>query len=174
MPISDIMQKMIEYSNGNLHDINNFIKVHSFSRTIAEGVNEWAIVNNEPNRCIDEETKFILEVAAITHDIACPICREKYGNTNGKYQEIEGESLVREFLTDTDLTQKQIDRVAYLIAHHHTYKDVDGIDYQILLEADYIVNADESNYSKENIKNTKEKIFKTKSGIKLLELIYGA
>ncbi len=161
MPISDIMQKMIEYSNGNLHDINHFIKVHSFARTIAEIEN------------VDEETKFILEVAAITHDIACPICREKYGNTNGKYQEIEGESLVREFLTDTDLTQKQIDRVAYLIAHHHTYKDIDGIDYQILLEADYIVNADESNYSKENIKSTKEKIFKTKSGIKLLELLFG-
>ena len=76
-------------------------------------------------------------------------------------------------MKDTDLTQKQIDRVAYLVAHHHTYKDIDSIDYQILLEADYIVNADESNYSKENIKNTKEKIFKTKSGIELLESIYG-
>ena len=155
------MQKMIEYSNGNLHDINHFIKVHSFANTIAELEN------------VDKEIKCILEIAAITHDIACPVCREKYGNTNGKYQEIEGESLVREFLKDTDLTKKQIDRVAYLIAHHHTYKDVDGIDYQILLEADYIVNAGESNYSKENIKNTKEKIFKTKSGIRLLELIYG-
>jgi len=161
MPISDIMQKMIEYSNGNLHDINHFIKVHSFARTIAELEN------------IDEETKFILEVAAITHDIACPICRKKYGNTNGKHQEIEGEPLVKDFLKDMDLTQKQIDRVAYLIAHHHTYKDIDGIDYQILLESDYIVNAHESNYSIENIKNTKEKIFKTKSGIRLLELIYG-
>ena len=161
MPISDIMQKMIEYSNCNLHDINHFVKVHSFARTIAEIEN------------IDEETKFILEVAAITHDIACPICREKYGNTNGKHQEIEGEPLVKDFLKDMDLTQKQIDRVAYLIAHHHTYKDIDGIDYQILLESDYIVNAHESNYSIENIKNTKEKIFKTKSGIRLLELIYG-
>ena len=160
MTISEIMQKMIEYSNGNLHDINHFIKVHSFTKTIAELEN------------IDEETRFTLEIAAITHDIACPICREKYGNTNGKYQEIEGELLVREFLQDTDLTQKQIDRIAYLVAHHHTYKDIDGIDYQILLEADYIVNADESNYSKENIKNTKEKIFKTKTGIKLLESIY--
>ena len=36
---------------------------------------------------IDKDTQFILEVAAITHDIACPICRDKYGNTNGKHQE---------------------------------------------------------------------------------------
>ena len=160
MTISEIIRKIIEYSNGNLHDINHFIKVHSFAKTISELED------------IDEETKFILEIAAITHDIACPVCREKYGNANGKYQEIEGEPLVRKFLKDTGLNQKQIDRVAYLVAHHHTYKDIDGVDYQILLEADYIVNADESNYSKENVKNTKEKIFKTKTGIKLLESIY--
>ena len=161
MTIYKIMQKMIEYSNGNTHDINHFVKVHSFAKTIAEIEN------------IDDETRFIIEVAAITHDIACPICREKYGNTNGKYQEIEGEPLVREFLKDTNLNQKHIERVAFLVTHHHTYKEIDGMDYQMLLEADYIVNAEESNYSKENIKNTKEKIFKTKTGIKLLELIYG-
>ncbi|MFR1449740.1 MAG: hypothetical protein ACLSXC_05920 [Beduini sp.] len=39
----------------------------------------------------------ILEIAAITHDIACPLCRQKYGNTNGKYQEQEGLILVEEF-----------------------------------------------------------------------------
>ena len=32
------------------------------------------------------------------------------------------------------------------MTHHHTYTGVDGIDYQILLEADYLVNADESHY----------------------------
>lgn len=32
--------------------------------------------------------------AAITHDIACPLCRKKYGNTNGKYQEQEGALLI--------------------------------------------------------------------------------
>ena len=26
-------------------------------------------------------------MAAVVHDIACPLCREKYGNTNGKHQE---------------------------------------------------------------------------------------
>ena len=50
---------------------------------------------------LDKETQTILEVSAIVHDIACPLCREKYGNTNGKYQEIEGEILTAEFLKDT-------------------------------------------------------------------------
>jgi len=161
MTISNIMQKMIEYSNSNLHDINHFIKVWTYAKTIAEleGVNS--------------DTLFILEVAAITHDIACPLCREKYGNTNGKYQEIEGESLVRNFLKDTDLSQEQIERIAYLVAHHHTFNNIDGIDYQILIEADYIVNAEESCYSKENIRNFSEKFFKTTTGINLLKSIYG-
>ena len=161
MAISNIMQKMIEYSNGNLHDINHFIKVWTYAKNIAE------------LEGVKKDTLYILEIAAITHDIACPLCREKYGNTNGKYQEIEGESLVRDFLKDTDLSQEQIERIAYLIAHHHTFKDIDGIDYQILIEADYIVNAEESSYSNENIKNFSEKFFKTKTGINLLKNIFG-
>ena len=49
--------------------------------------------------------KFILEAAAITHDIACPLCREKYGNTNGKYQEEEGAPMVKSFLSDCDMNK---------------------------------------------------------------------
>ncbi len=161
MEVFKIIQKMINFSDGNLHDINHFMKVWAFAKTIGELEN------------ISSEMQFILELSAIIHDIACPLCREKYGNTNGKYQEIESESLVRKFLTDTDLTQKQIDRIVYLVSHHHTYKNIDGLDYQILIEADYLVNADESHYSKQNIKNTKNVIFKTKSGIELLEKMYG-
>ena len=103
---------------------------------------------------LDADTQFILEVAAITHDIACPLCRKKYGNTNGKYQEQEGAPLVREFLADTGMTAEQIDRVAYLVGHHHSPAQIDGIDYQILIEADYIVNASESGYGQQAIRTS--------------------
>lgn len=161
MTISEIMKKMIDFSEQNIHDINHLVKVHSFAKTIGE------------LEGLDTETQFILEVAAITHDIACPLCRIKYGNTNGKYQELEGDPLAREFLKDTGLSNAQVDRVAYLVGHHHTVTGVDGSDYQILLEADYIVNADESKYSIENIINTRNFLYKTKSGITLLNSIYG-
>jgi len=59
-----------------------------------------------------------------------------------------------------------------LVGHHHTFKDIEGIDYQILIEADYIINADESNYTKENIHNAMKRIFKTETGISLLKSIY--
>ena len=124
MTISGIMQKMISFSEGNIHDIDHLIKVWAYARTI--GVLEH----------LDEETQFILEAAAITHDIACPLCREKYGSTNGKYQEEEGMPLVEEFFKGSDLTDQQIERIKYLVGHHHTLTDISGSDYQILIEAD--------------------------------------
>lgn len=161
MPVSEIVTKMIDYSKGNLHDINHFMKVYAYAKTIGECEG------------LDKNTQTILEVAAIVHDIACPLCREKYGNTNGAYQEKEGEILVSEFMKDTGYSEEFINRIIYLVGHHHTIKDINGLDYQILIEADYIVNADESNYSKANIENTVNRIFKTPTGIALLKSIYG-
>ncbi len=152
MTIAQIMKKMIAFSEGNVHDIDHFMKVWTYAKTIGE------------LEQIDEKTQYILEVAAITHDIACPLCRVKYGNTNGKYQEEEGGPLVTEFLSDTGMTKEQISRVSYLVGHHHTLTGIEGMDYQILIEADYIVNATESGYSRENVGNFVEKIMKTGSG----------
>ncbi len=44
MTISEIMQKMIIYSKGNLHDINHFLKVWSFAKTIGEAKNDAHVV----------------------------------------------------------------------------------------------------------------------------------
>ncbi len=160
MTISQIMEKMIAFSDGNIHDIDHFIRVWTYARTIGELEN------------LDRETQFLLEVAAITHDIACPLCRIKYGNTNGKYQEEEGVSMVKEFLSDTGIAEEVIDRVAFLVGHHHTFSGIDGIDYQILIEADYIANATENGYGQENIVNFMQKIMETEGGKQILKAIY--
>jgi uncharacterized protein len=160
LKIAEIMKKMIEYSKGNPHDINHFLKVWGYAKTIGE------------LEQLDKKTQRILEAAAILHDIACPLCREKYGNTNGKYQEREGIPLAHEFLEEFDLDREEKERIVYLVGHHHTLTEIRGLDYQILIEADYLVNADESRYSMENIRHTCEKIFKTRSGIEILKSIY--
>ena len=59
MTIAEILEKMICYSNGNIHDIDHLVRVWTFAKTIGELEH------------IDAETQYILEVAAITHDIAC-------------------------------------------------------------------------------------------------------
>ena len=57
----------------------------------------------------------------------------------------------------TDVTE----RVCYLVGHHHTYHDIDGADYQILVEADFLVNLYEDEISEEGQKAACENIFRT-------------
>ena len=160
MTVSQITEKMLAFSEGNIHDIDHFIRVWTYARTIGqlEG--------------LDPETQFILEVAALTHDIACPLCRKKYGNTNGRYQENEGVPLVREFLSDTGMTEEQIERVAFLVGHHHTFSGIDGIDHQILIEADYIANAAENGYGRQNVEHFIRKFMKTETGRRILRTVF--
>jgi len=161
MTIAQILVKMITHSGGNIHDIDHLIRVWTYAKTIGE------------QEGLDTEMQFVLETAAITHDIACPLCREKYGNTNGKHQEKEGEPMVRAFLADAELSIAQVDRIAWLVAHHHTFSEIDGADYQILVEADYIANASENGYSRENVRNFMERIMKTESGKRILTAVIG-
>ena len=158
--IEKILSEMIEYSEGNIHDVNHFLKVWGLAQTVGklEG--------------LDEKTQYILETAAIVHDIACPLCREKYGDTYGELQEKEGGALTEEFLSKCGVEPDIIERVSYLVSHHHTYDLVDGPDYQILLEADFLVNANEEMSSEDTIRAMRKNIFKTESGKNLLDHMY--
>lgn len=160
MTVNDMICKMITYSNGNKHDIAHFLKVYAYARMIGK------------MEKLEENQQKTLEIAAVIHDIACPVCREKYGNTNGANQEKESPVLVESFLKDTDLDQKMKERIKFLVSHHHTYTGVDGLDYRILLEADFLVNADEGQMSQEAIETARERVFETATGKKLLTEIY--
>lgn len=160
MTVNDMIIKMIKEAEGNQHDIAHFLKVYTYAKLIGE------------KEGLDDRTQKTLEIAAVIHDIACPLCREKYGNTNGKYQEKEGIALADKFLSESEVEEKMKERIIYLVSHHHTYSDVDGMDYRILLEADFLVNADESQMSEQAVKNARETIFETKTGKELLDAIY--
>ena len=81
--------------------------------------------------------------------------------------------MAADFLKDSGMTPEQIERVAYLVGHHHTFTGIDGVDYQILIEADYIANATENGYSQNNVRNFAEKVFRTSAGLRLLKSIFG-
>ena len=70
-------------------------------------------------------------------------------------------------------TAAENERVAYLVGHHHSPEQIDGIDYQILIEADYIVNASESGYSQQAIRSFMEHTMKTAAGIRLIKTVFG-
>ena len=161
MTIAQLTKKMIAFSKGDIHDIEHFMKVWGYAKTIGE------------LEGLDEDTQFTLELAALTHDIACPLCREKYGSSIWAKQEEEGGPMVRDFLADTSLPPAIIDRVAYLVGHHHTLTGVEGADYQILIEADYMVNAAEKGLGKTEIAAFVAQYFRTKSGIALVKSVFG-
>ena len=161
MTIPQLTEKMIAFSKGDIHDIDHFMKVWGYAKTIGE------------LEALDEGTQFTLELAALTHDIACPLCREKYGSSIWAKQEEEGGPMVRNFLADTALSPAIIDRVAYLVGHHHTLTGVEGADYQILIEADYMVNAAEKGLGKAEIAAFVAEHFRTKSGIALIKSVFG-
>ena len=146
------IEKMIDFYQGNLRDIEHFLKVWAYAKTIGE------------QESVDENTQGNLELAAVVHDISCPLCREKYGNTNGKNQELESEPLVKEFFEGMPVSEQKVERIIWLVTHHHTYTNIDGIDYQILIEADFLVNIMDEGLSKEAALKAYHSIFKTACG----------
>ena len=150
--INKLHLAMIELYRGDAKRIQHFCKVHSYAKLIAETEN------------VDKECLFIIEAAALTHDIGIHSCEEKYGNCNGKSQEKEGPAIAEKMLKELGFNQDVSERVQYLIAHHHTYNKIDEIDYQILVEADFLVNIMEGGLSKEAALKAYESIFKTTCG----------
>ena len=70
------------------------------------------------------------------------------------------------------MDEKCTQRVEYMVGHHHTYTNVDGVDMRILLEADFLVNADEGGLLKPAIRQMREHVFRTATGVRLLDSIY--
>jgi HD superfamily phosphodiesterase len=160
MNTEHLFAKMIEYYSGDPKRIQHFVKVHSFAMRI--GLAEH----------LDEKTLGILETAAIVHDIGIKVSVEKYGSSDGKYQEAEGPAIAKAMLEGLQYPQEIVDRVCYLVGHHHTYTKIDGADYQILIEADFLVNMFEDAMSRDSLCSVREKIFRTKTGKWLCETMY--
>ena len=158
--VSIIIREMMRYYAGDIKRINHFLKVYSFAKTIGE------------IEQLDEDTQYILEIAAVMHDIGIKISEEKYNSSAGHYQELEGPPVAQKMLNKLDFSKEIIERVCFLIGHHHTYSGIDNIDYQILVEADFLVNIDEDNIDDDALVSVRDKIFKTKAGIEMLDNMY--
>ena len=162
MEHTEVVHKMIMFDRKDPRRIQHFLKVYMFAALIGkmEG--------------LPPKQQKILEIAAILHDIGIYPAEKKYGFSNGKLQEQEGPAYARELLNEIGGYEPElIDRVCFLIAHHHTYAGVDELDWQILMEADFLVNSFEKGLPEEAIKEFRCNVFKTKSGIDMLNNQYG-
>lgn len=151
---------MISYFGNDVRRINHALKVYSFAKTICE------------LEKLDKEQQKIVEITAILHDIGIKVAEQKYNSCAGNYQEIEGPAIAKELLKDSDLTLNEIVRICFIIGNHHTLSKIDGVDFQIIIEADFLVNIYEDEISKSTSKSILNKYFKTKNGINLLTTMY--
>jgi hypothetical protein len=159
-PLTQLTEKMIEHERGVPQRVGHFLKVHGFAKTIGE------------LEGLSEQELFILEAAALTHDIGIRPSLEKYQSAAGPHQQKEGPVLAEPMLAALGFEREVIDRVCYLIGHHHTYTNIDGLDYQILVEADFLVNLHEEQTGAEGIRRVRETIFKTGAGTRLLDTLF--
>ena len=155
------IMEMIRINSSDTRRINHALKVLSFARCIAD------------SEQLTGDVRDIVELAAVLHDIAIRHCEQKYGACGGKLQEKEGPAIARPILMRCGASAAVSERVQYIIAHHHTYVGVDGIDYQIIIEADFLVNRDEGDFSHDAFVNFCGKYFKTAAGKELARLMFG-
>lgn len=161
-PIEAVINAMTVYDAGDPMRIHHFLKVHAFARLI--GLEEG----------LDPDAQFILETAAVVHDIGIHRAEAVYGSSHGKYQEELGPAEADVLLTRLGWPRQVIDRVMFLVGHHHTYTEIDGPDYQILVEADFLVNLYEDAVPPAAQRHAYEAIFKTETGKRLCRELYPA
>lgn len=85
---------------------------------------------------ISRDTRLTISLAAVLHDIGAVSAQEKYGSMDGHLQEMEGPPIARAILENIGTPPEVTERVCHIVGHHHTFSSIDGIDFQILWEAD--------------------------------------
>jgi predicted metal-dependent HD superfamily phosphohydrolase len=157
---SSVISSMIEYFEGDANRIGHSLKVYGFAKSIGE------------LEALNDEKMTVLEIAAILHDIGIRESERKYSSAAARYQEQEGPPAARGILKESGLSGEQLERVCYIIGNHHTYGKIDDVDFQILVEADFLVNIHEGKMEKEQIKSIRKNYFKTGTGLHYLDSMF--
>lgn len=152
---------MIEYFAGDAKRIQHFLKVHELAGLIAAAEG------------LDEKTRLTVEAAAVVHDVGIKIGEKLYGVCTGKQQEQLGPPMAKRMLADAGFPEDVIERACYLVGHHHTYENIDGIDLQILIEADFLVNLYDDGATKDGVLSAFNSVFATNTGKLLCRQMFG-
>ncbi len=155
------MEAMASYNKGDARRIEHSVKVHDFAATVGtlEG--------------LASQDLFILEAAAILHDIGIHVCVLEHGGDSGKKQELYGPAEAVKIMEELGcFSKEEMEGVCFLIAHHHTYEGVSSLSWQILLEADFFVNLYESAAPEEEILCVEQKMIKTATGKRIFSSLF--
>ena len=158
--LDKLIWDMLDYYSGDAVRIQHFTKVYTYVDWIAAGEG------------VDDDTRYLLAVLGLTHDVGIKASIEKNGHYNAKLQEQEGPAVADAMLTRLGFDRPLIDRACQIIGRHHTYTNIDGIDCQILIEADFLVNFREGNQPLSAMPGVYENVFRTETGKAMLRKMF--
>jgi hypothetical protein len=87
----------------------------------------------------------VVTLGCVFHDIGIPEALKRHDSMEAPFQEKEGPPVARRLMEKIGVRPDILERVCYIVGNHHTRERVDGGDFQIIWEADFIVNIDEEN-----------------------------
>ncbi len=160
MLVSKITQAMIHYFKDDHRRINHALKVYGFAHVLA-GLEGLTAPESE-----------VVDLAGVLHDIGITEAERKYQSSAGKYQELEGPRVAKALMEECGVAPAVIARVCFLVGNHHSYSRIDGNDFQILVEADFLVNIFEDHLEREAIESVAQKYFKTVAGQAMIHSMY--
>ena len=117
---------------------------------------------------------FVVQAAAILHDIGIHQAERKYGSSAGKYQQIEGPPIARDILSRNNVSPEAIEHICKIIASHHIAKDIDTLEFKIVWDADRLVNIQEKLADINSKKGWRfiNRIFKTRKGREIAKELF--
>jgi HD superfamily phosphodiesterase len=112
--------------------------------------------------------------AAYLHDIGIHEAERKHGSNSGHYQEMEEPTIAEEILERLNVQKEMVEEICDIISHHHSPRGEETLNFQILYEADWLVNIEEEGISKgqKEVEELIGKIFRTVTGKQLAEKLY--
>jgi len=154
--VTRLHQEVITYfAATDLTQIEHTETVHNFAQLIAR-----------LEKC-DERTQCLIEMSALLHDIGCPNAKLKYGNTNAPNQEKEGKPLAAQMLASYPMPEEDKALIAEVVGAHHHLNVLKTLGFEILAEADLIVNLLEGYYKPEQAQHLYDHFVTTESGKEL-------
>jgi hypothetical protein len=112
--------------------------------------------------------------AAYLHDIGIKEAERKYGTALAEDQEKEGKAIAEDILIKLNVKRGIVNEICDIIGHHHHPRERETLNFQVLFEADWLVNMQENGLSKDpkKIEEIIETNFRTVTGKNLANELF--
>ena len=150
-----IFSEMKKYFGTDTKRVNHALKVAQFAEEILK---------------IEGGHPLVVLGAAYLHDIGVKRAEERKGIASEGDQERDGKAVAEEILMKLNVQRTIVSEICDIIGHYHHPRERETLNFQILYEADWLVNLGENGLLKdpEKVQEIIAKNFKTMTGKKMV------